>query len=572
MNLKTNIPIILTALSLAAMPVMLSAQDLERIGSGNAFEINGGLSLTQIAYGVNGIDERRDPYNYFATGNVNINIYGMSIPLAFTYSNQNSSFQQPFNQFGIAPTYKNWRAHLGYNSLTFSPYTLNGHIFLGGGLEYDQEKFHVKAVYGRFQKAVSPDTVNNPGLVPFFERRGYGVQLGYKNKGDFVDLNLFRGRDDENSISFIPEELGLLPEENLVMSLSGGKKIGKFSVTGEYAGSGITRDVRAEENSLEDENVFSYAGPLFTHRNSTEYYNAYRANVSYSSDTYNLGMGYERVDPGYRTHGAYFFNNDLENITFNGSLRLFQGSLNLSANAGTQRNNLEDQEVNTMDRFIGSFNVNYQAGQKLNINGNYSNFTTYTFIRSEFDNINQSSPIVQLDTLDFTQISQSANIATSYTLASDESKMRMVLLNLSYQQATDEQGGVEQNTGSRFINGNITFTQTQFTSGLSLTGSVNYNQSTTMDIETTIFGPTVVLSKSLLQKKINASVSSSWNSTTVNGSRESDVYNLRLGGVYKISKHHNLNMNTIVLSRTGSGEQSRDFTEYTITVGYNYNF
>src|SRR5688572_17405042 len=88
-------------------------QNLETIGKEKPIKISGGVSLTQIAYGVSGIESRRSPYSYFASGNLNVSLYGFSIPLSFSLSNQNVTFQQPFNQFALHPTYKWATAHVG---------------------------------------------------------------------------------------------------------------------------------------------------------------------------------------------------------------------------------------------------------------------------------------------------------------------------------------------------------------------------------------------------------------------------------------------------------------------------
>src|SRR4051812_26158627 len=82
------------------------AQDLARIGKSNPLKVTGGVSANQIFYGASGIQNRRDPYSYFLSGNLNFNIYELNIPVSFTFSNQNISVQQPFNQYSIHPTYK----------------------------------------------------------------------------------------------------------------------------------------------------------------------------------------------------------------------------------------------------------------------------------------------------------------------------------------------------------------------------------------------------------------------------------------------------------------------------------
>src|SRR5690606_7240282 len=126
---------IVIALLLVSSRNQLYAQNLEGIGRGNAFGLSGGINANNVFYHANGIEERRDPNNYFLSGNLNISIYDWSVPLSFAYSDQHSSFQQPFNQYGLSPTYKWITLHGGYRSMSFSDYTVNGHLFLGGGFD-----------------------------------------------------------------------------------------------------------------------------------------------------------------------------------------------------------------------------------------------------------------------------------------------------------------------------------------------------------------------------------------------------------------------------------------------------
>lgn len=551
----------------------LSAQNLDAIGSDEPLHFSGGLSLNQIGYTVSGIKARRDPYNYFLSGSLVTEVYGMSIPLSFMLSNQNNSLQQPFNQFGLTPTYKAFTGHLGYASMTFSPYTLNGHIFMGVGMDYKPttSKFSVSALYGRLQKAVQPDSTDTNN-VPYFKRMAYGLKLGYDNQGDFCHLIAFRAADEPGSLTYIPNDGSLSPQQNLVLSVQAGKRLGPISITGELAGSALNRDVRLPESELESKNVFSYTGPLFRHTNSSEYYNAYRTNVTYTAELFTVGVGYERIDPGYRTLGAYYFNNDLRNITLNASTRLLQDKLNIAGNVGTQRNNLDNQEVNDMSRFVGSVNVNYAPSNKLNLSASYSNFSTYTVIRSAFTTINQVTPTTNLDTLNYTQISQSTSMSASYNASNNPNVMRMVIVTMSYQQATDKQAGKIQDTGSRFINGNAAYSHQVSSLGAGFTLAVNTNLSTAGDLDATTIGPTVGVNKSLLKKKMQTSLTVSYNTQVINQQRNNNITNIRLTSGYRISKHHNVSLSGIVLDKTIIEESSPDFTEYTVTLGYNYNF
>jgi hypothetical protein len=310
------------------------SQNLESIGKANPIKVSGGFNATGIGYAASGLTARRDPFNYFLTGNLNFDIYGISVPLTFSYSNQNASFRQPFNQFSIAPNYKWAKVYLGYHNLTYSSYSLVGHIFSGAAIELTPNKFRLSAMYGRLNQAVEEDTIRN--TLPSFRRMGFALKAGYGNNQNSIDVIMFRAQDEIASLQTIPVKSQILPAENLVLSVIGRKKIGQhFAFMGEVATSAITRDTRVEKIDLEKPNAFSYVGGLFTPRASSEYYNAIKASLAYTGNLINIQLNYERVDPGYQSLGAYFFNNDIENITVSTSVRLLKNKLDLSANVGT---------------------------------------------------------------------------------------------------------------------------------------------------------------------------------------------------------------------------------------------
>jgi hypothetical protein len=190
-----------------------SAQNLESIGKEKPLSVTGGISASQIFYKAYGIESRRDPYSYYLSGNVNFSLYGWNIPLSFSFSNQNLGYTQPFNRYSIHPTYKWITGHTGYTSMSFSPYTVNGHIFLGGGIDLAPEgKWKLSALYGRFLKAVELDTTI-ANSRPAYKRMGYGVKASYGDGGNFADLIVFHAQDEVNSINYIPDSLNVLPEE-----------------------------------------------------------------------------------------------------------------------------------------------------------------------------------------------------------------------------------------------------------------------------------------------------------------------------------------------------------------------
>lgn len=550
-------------------------QDLSAIGNQPPMRVSGGINVNQIFYGISGQESRRDPYTYYVSGNLNLDIYGLSLPFSYSFSNQNSTFQQPFNQYSLHPSYKWISGHLGYTSMTFSPYSLNGHLFLGAGLDLQPtDKIRISLMYGRLQRAVEPDTTEAAN-IPAFRRMGYGIKAIYGTNADNIGITLFRAKDDESSLPYVPEDEGVLPEENLVLGLSGSKSLfDKFILKAELATTAITRDIRAEEyKSSDNSNPLSKVSGVYTPRTSSSYYNAFNSSFSYQAGKYSLGISYERIDPGYRTLGAYYFNNDLESIALNAATSIFNGKVNLAADVGTQRDNLDGEKISEMSRLTSAFNVTYTPNDRLNMGLSYSNFKSFTNIRSQFVQINELTPYDNLDTLNYRQISQSTSVNANYVFNSKSEVKSALNVNFTYQTSDDEQGGVEQPTGADFYNINTAYSLNFPSQKTVLAVAFNANHNNVAQMSTKTFGPTANLTKSLLQQKLRASLSASWNNSYTNGDQVSQVMNIRAGGSYTLKKSHSFNLSVVGIKRMKKAETgSSGFTEFTATVGYNYNF
>jgi hypothetical protein len=564
----------LSVITLAVFASLLSVkgQNLESIGKEKPFSVSGNLSVNQILYGVSGIESRRDPYTYYASGSLNFSLYGWSVPLSMSVSNQNTSFQQPFNQYSLHPNYKWFTGHFGYVSMSYSPYTVSGHIFLGAGVDVVPEgKWKFSALCGRFLKAVEPDST---GYNAAFKRMGYGLKASYGEGGNFAEVIVFHAKDDINSISYIPDSLDILPQENLVVSIGGGKTFfDNFFVKAELAVSALSKDTRTEES--DPGNVLTKAAKfLYTPRISSSYYNAFKTSLGYQEEGYSIGVAYERIAPQYRTLGAYYFNNDLENITANGAVAMLQGKMNVAVNAGVQRDNLDKSKISTMRRLVGSVNIGYAPSQKLNLGMSYSSFQTYTNIRSQFVDVNQLTPYDNLDTLNFTQISQNATLTGVYMFGNNESRRQTLNMNFTVQDAADKQGGVEQNSGVRFYNANTAYALNLVPQNMMVSVSFNasFNQGAGMNTKT--MGPTAAVSKSFFEKKLRTTLSSSYNSTYNNSDRVSTIINGRLNGGMTVQKKHNINLGLVVVNRSSNAPEgaSQSFTEFTGTLGYSYSF
>src|SRR5689334_20763279 len=161
---------IITSLLLIAT-MSLRAQQVEKMIDAKPVVVSGSFDATAIFYQANGITDRYLPFNYVISGTPVISFYGWQIPFSIIIGKQQSSFTQPFNQFGMSPSYKWITIHAGYRNLNFSPFTLAGYTFLGGGVELTPGKFRFAAMYGQFNKATSFDTAQSLYFSNFSYRR-----------------------------------------------------------------------------------------------------------------------------------------------------------------------------------------------------------------------------------------------------------------------------------------------------------------------------------------------------------------------------------------------------------------
>jgi hypothetical protein len=548
------------------------AQNLENIGKGKAIGLSGGINANTVFYGASGIDGRRDPFNYFLSGNLNISLYDWSVPLTFSYSNQQTSFHQPFNQYGLSPTYKWVTLHAGYRSMTFSNYTMNGHLFLGGGFDITpNEMLKVSAFYGRLQKAVKEDTIDT-GNVPAYQRMGGGVKVTVGDQKNFVDMIMFKANDEQHSLENPPLKSDVDPEENLVLGFNfGALLLEKLALKGEFASSAISKDTRSEEALAG--NMYDKIHFAFRPRASSSYYKALKGTLQYSFTNVGVGLAYERIDPGYRTLGAYYFNNNLESFAATTSAILFQKKARVNGQVGLQRNNLDRDELNTMNRISGAVNINYQVSPRLTYNLGYSNFQTVINFRSQFDYINQVNPYANMDTLNYRQIAQNANGSVNYVINESKERRQNISVNVAYQKTSDEQASVEQPTGANFYNLNSNYTIALGEKNLTLNVAANANVTKSMQADNTIFGPSASVRKTFFDKKLSTNATVSYNNSYLNGVKSSSVTNIRMGANYTWKEKHQFDLSLTQINRVSpQSSVQKKFNELTIQLGYNYNF
>lgn len=518
------------------------AQNLDKIGKEDMVTVSGGFNLNTITYASSGTNYAgRDPFTWFASGNITVNILDVSLPFSYTYSNRIGKFTQPYNQTALHPKYKWIQGHFGVTSMSFSPYTLAGHIFAGGGVDLTPGKWKISVMSGRLNKAVVYDPISDNTNDITYKRFGYGLKVGYHEQKYAIDLTLFKAKDDVTSLNYLPVSTEVLPEDNLVMSLAGKTTLIKnLTLEGEYAISGLTQST-IDLNEYQASHSMSFLTPLIGANSTTDFFEAYKTSLSYKFKTASLAFNFEHVDPGYKTLGGYFFNNDLENYTLAPSVSLLKGRLNVAANTGFQKNNLAADKAATTNRWIGSLNVNYVPMQKLAIIGSYSNFSTFTKNRPTTDPFYYQAA----DTLNFYQLSQNASAGVTFQTGKKEKDISGTIQALYNFQESQSMSGNIQNASAFGMNvgvegipsyvhaGNLSYSARSKQMKAGLTLATNVNQVEVLDQKTLFIGPTLNFQKKI-KENISLSCGSTYNRQYKNSLLSNNVFNHRISLSYAL--------------------------------------
>lgn len=545
--------------------------DIGSIGKGKAFKISGSLNANSIYYSSNR-NSNRVPFTYFLQGLINLSLYSFSMPISYSFTNQgnNLTYSLPFkfNRLSLHPKYNWLQAHLGDVHMVFSPYTLNGHEFTGVGIELTPKgSFKYSAMAGRLLKGTEYD--GNEQTIPAYKRIGYGINTKFEKENYSIKLIGFYSKDQQNSIAPIPDEKEIFPMENLVFSIEGGVSIDEhIKLFAEMSTSALTSDLRAKKAK---DNGKGITGLFINNKISTEYYKALKTGLNYAIGISSIGINYERIDPGYKTLGAYFFNNDFENFNINAATLLFD-KIKLAFNLGSQRDDLDNQKQQKSRRMVGSINANINLSEKLAISGAFSNLSTYTNVKpNQFDYINDDNLIDnELDRLNYKQLSKNANLNVNYAFEQSDKLLQNLNFNYTFADVSDEQDGVIRiGDASTFHNFNTVYSLTIANKNINISTILSATYHTIGREDVSTFGPTVSVSKKFLKNTLNTSIAASYN-TSKNIGNTTNITNFRTNVTYVYKKKHSFNLSSIVQFHTNSNTLNSN--EFTTIFAYNYRF
>lgn len=570
------------------LPYMVNAQDvsyetLKDISFKKGITANGSFNLNSVVYQSNREVSQRDPFNWFANASLNLNFFGIPTPLTFSYTNAKANYTQPFNRLKFVPQYKWIKLHLGTSNMNFNEYTLAGHVFKGYGLELTPKKYRFMFMKGSLRDAL-PFNIAYPQNISF-QRNAIGILLGYAGETWQTEWNMLSVNDDATSIPFIPLQTTITPQSNFSSSIKTNLKPTKWlQLELMYAFSALLNDNRfnsitknnANANSVPGSYTFNLLSKIFPPKSGLSFYDAINVSAGFVIKKTNFQIKYQRVSPGYTSLGAYFVNNDLENITVAPSFNLWKGKVNITANTGLQWNNLDGSKTSSNSRWISLLNIGITPNNRLILNTAFSNFTSYTKVRPPTDPFF----INGLDSLNYYQINNSFSQSAIYQFPGKSNK-QSISLNVSLQQTQDALGNnAENKNNNHFVASNVVYTYAFSPTDLTGNLAVNYYANQIQGEKTTYIGPTLALTKVLMNKQLPANVSLSYNSSKNSRGLTDNIINAKLVANYtppskekttghKQKEKHQLKQNINCSLQYISGNKLREFV---FNTGYSLNF
>lgn len=544
----------------AVLPMGLRAQNIAEIAKSDPLLISGVIGTQNTYYYSSVGSGHASPLSNTVYANLNISVYGISMPFSFMYTNNQTSFSYPHFSFNISPSYKNWTLHIGRRTMGFSNYIYNI-PFSGAGIEYNGRQFRFGAFYGQLQKAINDDPTDPNARNPQYKRMGWGLKVGYGSRLNYLDLYLFRAKDQINSIDSRWQDR-YSPQENIAVGFKGRLSLQKYlSLTANMAMSVYSQDLNSER--LEVENLNNW-DKVFDARFSSLYRFAGDVNLNFNAGKLSGMVSYKMIQPDYKTLGSNYISNNIQRLGISLNQVMLKGRVNLSGNFSAQADNLSGKQLYTTKGFVYSANANVNLIENLGVNLAYNGYRQLQSDGTEVVN----------DTTRVNRIMHSITAAPSYSINGDELS-HYFGASYSYNMNKDlnvfHEGVGDITTNAVGANYSITFNRTGLNCNASYTHQSSRGHDTRYDTDMVSLG----VSRSMLEEKnlnLSADVSAGINRYA---DQRSFSYGINAGASYNIKKVHQFTFGAAVNKFNDyyvTSDTSYSGYEMQLSLNYSYTF
>lgn len=364
---RHHLRLILLTLAAVSLPPSLYAQNIAQIAKSDPLIISGAIGTNNTFY--RSSSGYGSPLSNTFYANLNISVYGFSMPFSVYYANNNLAFNYPHFSFNASPTYKNWTLHLGQRSMNFGSYVFTM-PFNGVGMEYNGKRLRFGAFYGTLKKAVNDNPEDPSARTPQYQRIGWGAKIGYGTTENYLDLYFLRARDELSSL-YDAWHTTLPAQEDLVVGMKGRLSITRhFNLQANAAASVFSDDITADVLEVPELQRWD---KIFTARYSSLARFAGDASMNLNFGTFNAALSYKMIQPDYKSLGVSYISNNMHALSLSASTNLFK-RISLSANFSGQADNLSKQQMYTTEGFVYSANAATSFGQHVSLSAGYSGY------------------------------------------------------------------------------------------------------------------------------------------------------------------------------------------------------
>jgi hypothetical protein len=557
--MKYNISILILLLS-----ILGNAQDMENLVKAKPVTINGFVNSGLSYVDDNRVNRFADPLGYFATVGINFKFFqSFTIPLSFTYSNQQAVFNRPaLSMLGASPSYKWITLHVGYRNFDVSPYLMSGSTVKGIGLELTPGNFLFSIFKGnlthKYNYGYNADEISGNNLDSY-NRNSIGGKIGFQNGQNYFHISFLKAQDDPISGDFLAfDTLGISPKANFGLGLHAGIRLWKLlSISGNIAGSALSSDINSNEEGI-DENFKKIAANFIDINESTRVTLAYDAEIALQIKSTRLGFKYQHVDPEYATLGYIFLQQDLNNYTLTYTTALARSRLILSGNVGRQYTNTKEYFSNRDSRFIFNTFMNARVTNDLNVSAGYNNFNSE-------GNLSLTEVV---DSLQITTNNVGYTVGINYGFGSKNNKSS-INFNLANNKFDLLQGEtiISDNNSNNY---SLSYSLNKKEKGITISTRINANAFTNIDNNNVSRRGINIGFKKRLSKKFNFKISPSYDLNYTNSIRDGSVINIKLRTSYKISNKSNASFSANYKKR--NTKQISPFSQVRTSISLNTRF
>lgn len=541
--------------------VNVSAQDISQIGKSDPLIITGSVGTNNTYYHSTSGAGYMSPLSNSVFANLNISLYGISMPFTFYYSNSNLDFSYPQFSFNISPSYKNFTAHIGQSTMPFSNYLLNM-SFNGVGVEYNGSKFRASAFYGILRKAINDNPEDPNPRKPQYRRLGWGFSTGYTWRGNSVDLYLLRVYDSPGSIDEYWHQY-YHPQENLLVGLKTMVNIKScLSFSANVATSAFTADKESQKITSGEATRFD---KIFEPRYTTTMRFAGDATLGLTFPWMHASVSYKILQPDYQSLGTYYTSNNYHSLGINLGTTLFR-RLSLSASFSGQADNLAKQQLYTTKGYVYNTVAALRLGDNFSLSAMYNGYLQ-----------NQSEGTQKVnDTTRVHRVLHSVSLVPTYNIMGNCYDHAMSLsanytVNKDLNRFAEGKNDVKTLALGASYDLGVKPWETNFTLSLSHQNTKGYNMEYTSDVMSLSTGHSFLKEKNL---STSGTVSLCYNE--VKNQTKNLSLALDLTASYTIKKVHAISLSASV-SKYGDvnmqeSETSYNATDIRVSLNYLYTF